>query len=159
VRNLLASAVLALAAIPALRGADEELARFSVVAVKPANVSIIIGTVSMTFAPFARRNTVYSSSYSAKVFPFFYSERGRIWIVIPDEDLRRASRGEVVDFKGHALDDSGDDRRIEGRVTPTGPREGKIRVRVFVTRRISLTYDTTYELRGADGPQAAVIPR
>jgi hypothetical protein len=158
-RKLMAAAALSLAAIPALLGADGELARFSVVAINPASVSIIIGTVSMTFPPFVRRNSVYSSTYAAKVFPFFYSEKGRIWIMVPDEDLSRVSRGESVDFKGRAVNDSGDDRRIEGRVTPTGPRQGKIRVRVFVTRRISLTYDTTYELRGAEGPRAAVIPR
>jgi hypothetical protein len=33
---------------------------------------------------------------------------------------------------------------------------GKIRVRVFVTRRISLDYDTTYVLRGGETPRAAI---
>ena len=114
----------------------------------------------MTMPPFVRKNTVYSSTYSAKVFPyFFYSEKGRIWIVIPDDDLRRVSLGEPVDFKGRAISDSGDERRIEGRATPTGPSGGKLRVRVFITRRIALTYNTTYDLQGTEQPPANAIPK
>jgi hypothetical protein len=114
----------------------------------------------MTFQPFVRHSSVFSSTYSARVFPyFFYNERGRIWIVIPDDALRRVDRGESVDFVGHAISDYGDERRVDGHATPTGPSTGRIRVRVFVSRRISLSYDTTYELRGAAGPGAAVTAR
>ncbi len=148
---LLAAAALALP----LRGADDPLARFAVVAIKPATTSLIVASVTMTMPPFTRRKVVYSSTYYAKVFPyFFYSERGRIWIAIPDADLLRAARGEAVDFKGQAVSDAGETRRVEGHAVPTGPTTGRIRVRVFVTRRISLNYDTTYELRGAPPPPA-----
>jgi hypothetical protein len=156
VRRLLIPVTLALLAAAPLR-ADDSLARFNVVDIKPAVVSIIIATVSMTMPPFVRKGSSYSSTYSAKVFPyFFYNEKGRIWIDVPDELLRRAAKGQPVDFKGHALSDSGDQRRIEGHAVPTGPFSGKIRVRVFVTRRISLDYDTTYVLRGLP---AAATPR
>jgi len=140
--------------------ANDPPGRFNKVAVRPATASFIIGTVTMTIPPFLRRNAVFSSTYSAKVFPyFFYSEQGRIWIVIPDDDLRRVSLGEAVDFKGHATSDSGDERRIEGRATPTGPLAGKLRVKVLVTRRIGLTYNTTYELQGTERPPAKAIPK
>ena len=158
-RRILALVVVAFAALPAALSADEVPARFNVVATKPASASIIIGTVTLTISPFIRRDTVYSSTYSARVFPFFYSEKGRISIVIPDGDLRRVARGEPADFKGRAINDSGDVRRIEGSATPTGPSTGKLRVKVYITRRIALTYNTTYELQGPGGPLAEATSR
>ena len=158
-RRFLAPLLAAAALAAPLRGADDPLARFAVVAIKPATASLIVASVTMTMPPFTRKKVVYSSTYFAKVFPyFFYSERGRIWIAIPDADLLRAARGEPVDFKGQAVSDAGEPRRVAGHAVPTGPAPGRIRVRVFVSRRIALNYDTTYELRGAP-PPPAVTPR
>jgi hypothetical protein len=152
--------MLALQAGDSLRAADASLSRYAVVDIKPSVASLYIATVTMTMPPFVRKGAVYSSTYTAKVFPyFFYSEKGRIWIVVTDDDLRRASKGEAVDFKGHAMSDSGEERRVDGHAVPGGPRNGKIRVRVFVTRRISLNYDTVYELKGPSPAAIAVIPR
>jgi hypothetical protein len=159
VRRFLTPFTLALLAAAPLR-AEDPLARFNVVDIKPAVTSIIIATVTMSMPAFVRKSTVYSSTYSAKVFPyFFYNEKGRIWIIVPDDLLKRAARGQPVDFTGHALSDSGDERKVEGHAVPTGPWGGKIRVRVYVTRRISLVYDTTYELKGSANPLAAATPR
>jgi hypothetical protein len=159
VRRLLNPLILAILAGAPLR-ADDSLARFSIVDIKTSTASIYIATVTMTMPPFVRKNVVYSSTYSAKVFPYFlFNEKGRIWITVPDEVLRRAATGQSVDFTGRALSDSGDERRVEGHATPTGPWGGKIRVRVFVTRRISLNYDTTYELKGPEVPPTAATPR
>lgn len=158
-RRLLTPVTLALLASAPLR-ADDSLARFNVVDIKPAVIPIIIATVTMTMPPFVRTKDTYASTYSAKVFPyFFYNEKGRIWIVVPEDLLRRAAKGQPVDFVGHALSDSGDERRVEGHAVPTGPWGGKIRVRVFVTRRISLNYDTTYTLKGSASPLPVATPR
>ncbi len=145
-------------ATPALLAGDD-LARFEQVAIKPATAYIYIATVTMTIPAFSRHGGVYSSTYAARVFPIFYTERGRIWIDIPDDALRRVASGEPIDFTGHAVNDSGDGRKIVGHAVPTGASSGKISVRVFVTRRISVTYDTTYELLGAAEPQPGVTPR
>jgi hypothetical protein len=145
-------------ATPALLAGDD-LARFEQVAIKPATAYIYIATVTMTIPAFSRHGGVYSSTYAARVFPIFYTERGRIWIDIPDDALRRVASGEPIDFTGHAVNDSGDGRKIVGHAVPTGASGGKISVRVFVTRRISVTYDTTYELLGAAEPQPGVTPR
>jgi hypothetical protein len=153
VRRSLSIALLSFATAGSFHGGADTFARFNRVSISPATVSIYIGTISMTFQPFIRHNATYSSTYSARVFPyFFFNEKGRIWIVVPDDALRRIDRGESVDFTGHATSDSGDERRVEGHATPTGRSSGKIRVRVFVTRRIVLTCDTTYELRGSASP-------
>jgi hypothetical protein len=150
------AAVLAVLALSAPLRAADPLAKYATVDIKACTTSIYIATVTMIMPPFVRRNAVYSSTYYAKVFPYFlFNERGRIWIAITDDELRRAEKGEPVSFTGRAINNKGDERRVDGNATPTGPRSGNIRVRVFVTRKISLTYDTTYELTGPDGPVEA----
>jgi hypothetical protein len=139
----------ALACTTCALGAGDDMVRFNQVALKPATAYIYIATVTMTIQPFVRHNTVYSSTYSARVFPYFYSEKGRIWIAVPDEALLRIANGESIDFTGRAINESGDERKVVGHATPTGQSRGNIRVRVFVTRRIALNYDTTYELMGS----------
>jgi hypothetical protein len=160
VRRYLSLAVLALAAAGTARGGGDPLARFNVVAIKPASTSLFLATVSMSFQPFVLHRTVFSSTYSARVFPyFFWSEKGRIWIVVPADGLSRADHGETIAFTGHARNEAGEERKVEGHATPTGPLGGNIQVRVYVSRRIFLTYDSTYELRGAAPAQGVVIPR
>lgn len=154
---LLAAALIAVAPV---RAAADDLSRFSRVAVEPCTAFVYIATVKMTILPFARKNTVYSSTYSARVFPYFYySEAGRIWIVVSDDQLRRVARGESIDFSGRAISESGESRKVDGHATLTRPSGGRIRVRVFVSRRISLDYDTTFELVGAASPGTPVTPR
>jgi hypothetical protein len=150
---------LSLAAATSTLGAGDDFAKFNQVVIKPGTAYIYIATVTMTIPAFTRHDGVYSSTYAARVFPIFYTERGRIWIDIPDEALRRIANGEPIDFTGRAINDSGDGRRIVGHAVPTGASGGRISVRVFVTKRISITYDTTYELAGAADPLTPVTPR
>lgn len=159
-RRFIAPVVLAFFAAAPLHAAEDGLSRYNVVDIKPSVASLYIASVTMTMPPFVRKQSVYSSTYFAKVFPyFFYSERGRIWIIVPDADLKRVAQGMPVDFVGHALSDSGEERKVVGHAVPTGPTGGRIRVRVFITRRIALNYDTTYELKGAANPVTALIPK
>jgi hypothetical protein len=154
-----AISAIALAASAPAPGADEGLARFDTVGIRPTTTSLVIASVTMTMKPFLRRDAVFSSTYSARVFPyFFWSESGRIWIEVAGDKLRRVARGEAVEFTGRGVNESGDERRIEGRAIPTGPSGGRILVRVYVTKRIHLSFDTTYELLGAAGPPP-VSPR
>lgn len=154
-------AALLLATTASVSGGGAAIARFERIAIEPATAYFYsIASVTMTFKPFIRQRSAFSSTYSARVFPyFFFSEKGRIWIVATDEELRRVDRGEAVDFAGLAFNSSGEERRIEGHATPTGPSTGRIRVLVFVTKRIVLTYDTTYELKGSASAQPAVTPK
>jgi hypothetical protein len=140
-------------------GAGDDMARFNQVEIKPATAYLYIATVTMTIPPFSRHHGVYSSTYAARVFPIFYTEKGRIWIDVPDDALRRIANGEPIDFTGHAVNESGDGRKVVGHAVPRGAWGGTISVRVYVSRRISITYDTTYELLGAPEPQAAVTPK
>jgi hypothetical protein len=149
----------ALAAASSALGSGDDMARFNQVSIKPATAYIYIATVTMTIPPFSRHGGVYSSTYAARVFPIFYTERGRIWIDVPDDALRRIASGEPIDFTGRAINDSGDGRKVTGHAVPTGTTGGTISVRVYVTRRISITYDTTYQLVGTAEAQPAVTPK
>ena len=124
--------------------------RYAQVTVEPTKTSIYIGSVSLTMSPFARQAGVYSTDYSAKVFPFFfYNEHGHLSIEFSDENLRQLRRGETVYFQGHASNSAGAPRRIEGRAIPDGANtgHGKIKVRVGVGR-IELIFNTVYRFTG-----------
>ena len=129
--------------------AEATLGRYDQVDIAPAKTSIYIGRVTMTMPTFVRSGTTYEAAYIAKVFPyFFYNETGRLSIDVSDETLRALDRGEAIEFKGRGISSDGAERRIEGKATPAGPNEGKIKVRVFVSKRIELIFNTTYRFPG-----------
>ncbi len=129
---------------------------FSRVEVAPTKTSIYIGTVSMTMPPFERRDGRFESTYVAKVFPyFFYNEQGTLSIDLPDAALRRLATGEAVEFSGQAFNAAREERRVEGKATPTDARSGRIKVRVFVSKRIELIFNSTYSFPGVTGAGAA----
>lgn len=134
--------VLAWLGVPA---AESPLGRYSRVEVAPAKTSIYVGTVSLTMPEFTRADGAYASTYVAKVFPvFFYNEKGRLRIELTDDALRQLERGEPVEFKGRAVRDDGAERPVEGKATPADATSGKIKVRVFYSKRVELIFNTTY---------------
>jgi hypothetical protein len=136
----------ALAGCPAHAG-DDLLDRYRSVEILPGKASIFIGTVTLTMPPFVRKDGVFSSTYAAAVFPyFFFDESGTIRIDIPDEALRRVAGGQKIAFVGRGTSDSGEDRRVEGSAEPVDAMSGAIKVRIFVSKRISLVFNTTYRL-------------
>jgi hypothetical protein len=125
--------------------AERPLSEFHRIEIAPTKTSIYIGSVTMTMPTFVRAGSSYSSTYYAKVFPYFFSsERGTLSIDATDEMVRKLERGEVVAFSGHGLCSDGSPRKIEGRAVPTDALSGKIKVRVFVSKRIQLIFNTTY---------------
>jgi hypothetical protein len=139
----------------AAQGAEESLGRYDRVDVATAKTSIYLGSVTMTLTPFLRKSGVYRSDYHAKVFPFFfYNEDGWISIDVPDDALRQLAQGETIQFKGRGMSSDGDERHIEGRAVPADANTGKIKVRVFVSKRIQQIFNTTYRI----GPEAAQPP-
>lgn len=115
------------------------------VEIAPTKTSIYIGSVTLTMPLFQRVGARYESSYAARVFPyFFYNERGSLVIDFSDDQLSRLAQGERVDFQGQAHNEAGELRRIEGHATPTDALSGKIKVRIFVTAKIELIFNTTY---------------
>jgi len=127
-------------------GADPvPISRYDRADIAPTKTSIYIGSVSMTMPTFVRRQGAFESTYTARVFPyFFYNESGRLSIRISDETLRRLEHGEVIQFEGEGVSSDGQTRHIEGRAIPADAANGKIKVRVFVSKRIQLIFNTTY---------------
>ena len=152
VRRFVLSLIVAVGlSLPSVASADSiEASRFGRVEIAPTKTSIYIGSVSMTMPTFHRHGITYSSTYAAKVFPYFFeSEKGELSIDLPDAELEKLARGEVVQFTGRGKNTDGDDRRIEGRAIPTDARTGKIKVRVFVSKKIQLIFNTTYRFPDA----------
>lgn len=145
IRRLLASFFCALVLTLVVGGAEAPISAYDQVTIAPTKTSIYIGTVSMTMPAFVRKNGIYESTYVAKVFPYFFgSEKGVLAIKLSDAELRRLEKGEAVEFSGRAVNTDGEERRVEGKATPADVGGGKIKVRVFVSKRIELIFNTSY---------------
>lgn len=119
--------------------------QYAAVAIAPGKTSIYIGSVTLTTPSLPHRGETYAGTYAAKVFPyFFYNEEGTLSIDVTDDMLRALARGETVDFTGTGLSSDGEPRRIEGKATPADATTGKIKVRIFVSKKIQLIFNTTY---------------
>jgi len=115
------------------------------IAVETSSTSIYIGKVSLVLTPLVRHDGVYTAEYKAQVFPFFFmNEHGSFRLEVSDETLARVTRGETVEFQGHAQNNGHEERKITGRATPDDAKHGKIKVRIFVTEKIQLVFNTTY---------------
>ncbi len=134
--------LLLLAALPG-RADDAAWTRAQVPAMK---TSIYVGSVTLTTGAFARAGDRWSTTYQAKVFPWFpWSEHGDITIVVTDADLARLARGETVEFTGDAKNHKGKTRKVTGRAQPASDHAGKIKVRIAVDD-VELIFNGTYEL-------------
>ena len=126
-------------------GAEAPLSRYATVQIDTVKTSIYVGSVTLTTPPLVRKDGAYSSTYNARVFPYFFSsEKGTLSINFSDDELRRLERGETVQFTGRAVNTDGEERRIEGRTVPDNATSGKIKVRVFVSKKIELIFNTKY---------------
>jgi len=115
------------------------------VVVESAATSIYIGKVTLLLSPLTRKDGVYSGDYRAKVFPYFFmNEHGTFRMNVSDEDLARVIKGEAIDFTGEAENSDQEARKITGRATPDETTHGKIKVRIFVTKKIQLIFNTRY---------------
>lgn len=144
-RHRILAAVTAFFLMAHALSAETPIERFDRVDIASTKTSIYIGSITMTMPVFERQNGTYSANYQAKVFPyFFYNEHGRLSITVSNEDLRKLERGEVIQFVGEGISSEGEHRHIEGRAVPADANSGKIKVRVFVSKKIQLIFNTTY---------------
>ncbi|HXA14534.1 MAG TPA: hypothetical protein VNW23_05350 [Opitutaceae bacterium] len=147
--RILGAVLLGAGLTAALHGGTTLDARYNKVAVEPVTTSIYVGYVKLAIPMFTRAGAGYEGNYSAGVFPFFFwSEHGKMVIGISDDDLRRLAHGETVAFKGQAETSDGEARHIEGRAVPQTATQGKLKVRVFVSQKIQLIFNTTYRFVG-----------
>jgi len=118
---------------------------FDRITVETSSTSIYIGNVTLHVDPLVRQNGVYTGGYRARVIPFFFmSEHGTFRMTVSDDELARVARGETVEFTGTAENSGREARKITGRASPDDAVRGKIKVRIFVTEKIQLIFNTTY---------------
>lgn len=123
--------------------AAETFTRATVPAMK---TSIYVGSVTLSTGAFERRGDQWSTTYQAKVFPWFpWSEHGDITITVTDADLARLARGETVEFTGDAQNHKKKPRRVTGRAQPANDHAGKIKVRIAVDD-VELIFNGSYQL-------------
>lgn len=114
--------------------------------VGPMKTSIYVGSVTLITADFIQDGDTFSSTYEAKVRPwFFWGESGRITIKLPAGDLARLSSGQTVDFTGDATNHRNKPRTVSGRAQPADAASGKIKVRIMADG-IELIFNGTYRL-------------
>jgi hypothetical protein len=112
----------------------------------PMKTSIYVGSVTLTTSDFVRDGDILSATYEAKVWPWlFWSESGRIKIVLTEADHASVRRGETREFTGEAFNQKNKPRRITGRAQPADGSSGKIKVRIEVDD-IELIFNGTYRL-------------
>jgi hypothetical protein len=114
--------------------------------VAPMKTGIYVGSVTLATTPFARNGDTFTSSYEAKVRPwFFWNESGQIRIDLTEAALERLARGETVEFTGDARNHKNKPRRVTGRAQPADAASGKIKVRIHVDD-VELIFNGTYRL-------------
>jgi hypothetical protein len=119
--------------------------------VEPAWTSIYVGAVTLRTSAFTRNAAgAFTAAYTARVIPYFpANEAGTLSITVPDADLTRLLAGEAVDFRGAARNERGEERSVAGRATPVDAHHGRLKVRVRVSPRIELIFNTSYRFPAA----------
>jgi hypothetical protein len=119
------------------------------VTVAPMKTSIYVGSVSLTTGELKREGDKFSTTYEAKVRPwFFWGETGRITITLSLADLEKLGRGERVEFTGEAFNHKNKPRKVTGRAERTDGATGKIKVRIGVDDT-ELIFNGTYRFNNA----------
>ena len=137
-----------LAALLALRVMADPAVDTQKAVIAPAKTSIYLGNVTLAVAPLVRQGSEYVSDYTATVFPFFFcNETGEFRIQVSDSALFQLARGQPIDFTGQAVRNDGVIRVIQGHAVPQGiTDDGTVKIRVHLSRRIVLVFNTTYHL-------------
>lgn len=132
----------------AVAGDDPVHTQWDHVTVEPMKTSIYVGSVRLTTGVFERHGSTLSTTYEAKVVPwFFWSERGSISITLTDADLAKLATGQTAEFRGDAVNDKNKPRPVTGRARPADGTSGKIKVRVTADG-VELIFNGTYKFGG-----------
>lgn len=133
-----------------LGAAEPPAARYARVSVAPTKTSVYVATVTMKMPTFVRHGGTYAAPYKAEVFPFFFeNENGTLSVDVSDAQLDALAHGKTIEFTGRALRSDGIVRRVEARATPRDATAGALKVKVYVSKRIVLVFNTTYRFEAA----------
>jgi hypothetical protein len=118
------------------------------IAVAPMKTSIYVGSVTLTTGELQRHGASLTTTYSARVFPwFFWGESGRFAITLTEAELAGLARGATVQFTGRAVNQKNKPRQVTGRAQPVDATTGKLKVRIMADG-LELIFNGTYRLEG-----------
>jgi len=159
---LLCLACAALGARAADTGAAEAAPlppRYDRVEIGEAKTSIYIGSVTMVIPVLTRKGAIFESTYHARVFPYFFeNESGRLYIEVGEAMLREVAQGKSIDFTGRAVRDDGVVRVVKGHAAPADAFSGRLKISVFISKRIQLIFHPTYRFVGPDAASPDARP-
>lgn len=113
--------------------------------IPPMKTSIYVGSVTLSTKVFERQGSTLSTTYEAKVFPwFFWGETGRITITLQDAELAHLAKGESAEFTGEAFNQKNKPRKVTGRAQPINSTSGKMKIRINVDD-LELIFNGTYQ--------------
>lgn len=148
-RTILCLLLMLGAVAPLLADTTQNIGDWDSVTVAPMKTSIYVGSVSLTTGEFKRTDNQFSTTYEAKVWPwFFWGETGRITITLSLADLEKLGRGERVEFTGEAFNHKNKPRKVTGRAERSNGAAGKIKVRIGVDDT-ELIFNGTYRFNNA----------
>jgi hypothetical protein len=128
--------------------------------IENCKTSIYLGSVSIKLSPLAHSDGSFRATYRASVVPFFfYSEHGALEVRFDAEQLAQLRQGDRVHFTGSARAEDSGERPITGHVTPESEATGKIKVRVHVSEKIQLIFNTHYRFPALQAPPASRVGR
>lgn len=117
--------------------------------IAPMKTSIYVGSVTLSTKTFERHGSTLSTTYDAKVFPwFFWGETGKITITLADAELTHLAKGETAEFTGEAFNHKNKPRHVTGRAQPIDSTSGKMKIRIKVDD-IELIFNGTYRFETA----------
>jgi len=119
------------------------------IAIAPMKTSIYVGSVTLTPGVLVRSGSTLSSTYEAKVRPwFFWGETGQLTITLTDAAQASMARGERAEFTGGATNHKNKPRTVTGYAQPADASSGKIKVRIMADG-IELIFNGTYRFETA----------
>ena len=119
------------------------------ITIPPMKTSIYIGSVTLTTDALVRSGSTLSSTYEAKVRPwFFWGETGKITITLTDAAIASMSRGERAEFSGEATNHKKKPRSVTGYAQPADASSGKIKVRIMADG-IELVFNGSYKFESS----------
>ena len=115
--------------------------------IDPSSTQVLVGEARLSVNPLTRGDDGLSGSYRVEVSPIpIGNEAGKLSIKLSDDDLRRLTGGETIDFTGQAVSTSGNRSEVRGTATPRGSSgSGALRIHI-ASKKGKLVFRTSYHL-------------
>ncbi len=129
--------------VPAARA--EESPAVAPLIVAPSSTSLAGGKVKLSTSTLNRKANTFIGDYRIRVTPYFFkNEEGAILIVVPDNSLRKLTKGVSLEFDGKATTNgTGQTRPIRVKATGAGDGYGALTI-CIKTENGDMVFNSAY---------------